>query len=102
MATDEKPSRNEEEYFARQEAELMQKMRSRLDEERASQQRSDLNKCPRCGTALEEQERDSVKIDVCPNCGGIWLDKGELEMLQRVERGKSGGGFLGSILTGRK
>ena len=99
MATDEKPSRNEDEYFVKQDAELVREMRARLDAERAAQQGTELNKCPRCGTRLEEQERDSVKIDVCLNCGGIWLDKGELEMLQQVTRG---GGFFGSLLSGRR
>jgi uncharacterized C2H2 Zn-finger protein len=99
MPTDEKPSRNEDEYFVKQDAELMRAMRARLDADRLAQQGVESNRCPRCGTGLEEQERDSVKIDVCPNCGGIWLDKGELEMLQHVTRG---GGFLGSLLLGRK
>lgn len=99
MATDEKPSRNEDEYFVKQDAELMREMRARLDAERSAQPSKEINKCPRCGTGLQEEERDSVKIDVCPNCGGIWLDKGELEMLQQVTRG---GGFFGSLLSGRK
>ena len=101
MATDEKPSRNEDEYFVKQDAELVREMRARLDAERAAaaKQGSELNKCPRCGTPLEEQQRDSVKIDVCPNCGGMWLDKGELEMLQQVTRG---GGIFGSLLSGRR
>lgn len=98
MATDEKPSRNEDEYFVKQDAELVREMRARLDAERAAQQGSELNKCPRCGTRLEEQQRDSVKIDVCPNCGGMWLDKGELEMLQQTR----GGGLFGSLLSGRR
>jgi Zn-finger nucleic acid-binding protein len=25
---------------------------------------------------------------VCPECGGIWLDKGELEQLRRVNRAR--------------
>jgi uncharacterized protein len=99
---DEKPSRNEDEYFAKQDAELMRQMRSRADEERSEQVRTEMNKCPRCGTVLEEQEREGVKIDVCPSCGGIWLDKGELEILQRVEKGKSGGFFGSFIGSGRK
>jgi Zn-finger nucleic acid-binding protein len=26
-------------------------------------------------------ERDGVEIDYCPSCWGIWLDKGELNIL---------------------
>ena len=95
MPIDEKPSRNEDEYFVKQDAELMRRLRAQRDAERAEQFRADLNKCPRCGTALEERERHSVKIDVCPSCEGVWLDKGELEILAKVE-GRSGG-VLGSF-----
>lgn len=96
MPIDEKPSRNEDEYFVKQDADLIREMRARLDEQRATQPAGELNTCPRCATQLREEERHSVKIDVCPNCGGIWLDKGELELLQQVERGRSGG-FFGSL-----
>ncbi len=44
--------------------------------------------CPSCGPQqiMEkmEHERDSkVIIDFCPSCKGIWLDKGELEAIQK-------------------
>jgi uncharacterized protein len=39
-------------------------------------------KCPRCETpVLEERVRDGITIDVCGQCRGIWLDRGELELL---------------------
>jgi uncharacterized protein len=94
MATDEKPSRNEDEYFARQNLEQIQEMRKKLDADRKKAERSShRNKCPRCGGDLTEQHAEQVKIDECSDCGGIWLDKGELEQLQRVNsaRGVSGG-----------
>jgi hypothetical protein len=89
VAIDEKPSRNEDEYWAKVDAELIKSRRAALD---AEQQ----NKCPRCCVDLKEREYHHVKIDECPQCGGIWLDKGELELLQQVPRDKSGG-FLGSL-----
>lgn len=83
MAIDEKPSRNEDEYFAKVNAELLQKRRAQLDAERANQDRKAISgKCPRDGTPLEEKEMEQVKIDFCPQCRGIWLDAGELEMLR--------------------
>jgi Zn-finger nucleic acid-binding protein len=27
-----------------------------------------------------------MKIDRCQDCGGIWLDKGEMEMLEHVDQ----------------
>jgi uncharacterized protein with PIN domain len=98
MAIDEKPSRNEDEYFAKQDAELRRQMRERLDRERAAQSAGEGIKCPRCSANLREEQRESVKLDTCPACGGIWLDKGELEMLMQVERGRPSG-FLGSLLA---
>ena len=94
MPTDEKPSRNEDEYFARQNLEKIQEMRVKLDAERKNAERqAHLNKCPRCGVDLKEQHAEHVKIDECPDCGGIWLDKGEFDQLRRVNsaRGASGG-----------
>src|SRR5687767_50701 len=99
MPTDEKPSRNEDEYFARQNAEQIREMRAKLDAERKKTERAaNLNKCPRCGGQLKEQQIQAVKIDACADCGGVWLDPGELEQLRRVNtaRGVSGG-VLGSL-----
>jgi hypothetical protein len=94
MPTDEKPSRNEDEYFARQNQEQIREMRAKLDAERKKAERAaQSNKCPRDGADLKEQHVENVKIDECPVCGGVWLDKGELEQLRRVNsaRGVSGG-----------
>ncbi|QUW22159.1 zf-TFIIB domain-containing protein [Sporosarcina sp. Marseille-Q4063] len=41
-------------------------------------------KCPKCvEVELQEIKKESVFIDVCPTCKGIWLDRGELEMIVR-------------------
>ena len=83
---DEKPSRNEDEYFARENAERIKALRARLDAERTRAERaSHLMRCPRCGGELKERTFHQTKVDVCAECGGTWLDKGELEMLAHVE-----------------
>jgi ferredoxin-like protein FixX len=69
-------------------------MRVKLDAERKQAERkAHHNKCPRCGSELRETHTEMVKIDECVECGGIWLDKGEIEQLRRVNtsRGVSGG-----------
>jgi hypothetical protein len=87
MATEDKPSRNEEEYFAKRDAELLKAKRAQLDVERAKAARSQHHmKCPKDGTDLQEREQSKVKVDVCPTCKGMWLDAGELEMLALVDR----------------
>lgn len=82
-----KPSQNENEYFARQDAEWLKAQRARLDTERVkkkSEQPSGM-KCPRCGGNLMEREYHDVAIDVCDSCRGVWLDRGEMHMLAHVE-----------------
>jgi len=75
----EKPSRNEDEYFAREDAELLRKQRERaaaasLEAERKSHHM----KCPKDGYDLASSEYHGVTIETCPHCGGMWLDAGEL------------------------
>ena len=89
--TDDHPTRNEDEYFARENAELVKQMRARLDEERKAQDRQKhYMKCPKCGADLGEKEIGQVKIDVCPECDGVWLDKGEIELLRHVDTSRGG------------
>lgn len=87
MPIEEKPSRNEDEYFAKLDAELMKERRARLDAERLKSERSQhYMKCPKCGGDLKERSFHQVKIDVCQDCKGTWLDHGELEILAHVEQ----------------
>ena len=88
--TQETPSRNEDEYFAKQDAELIKQMRAKLDEDRIAQERkAHYMKCPKCGADLKEEEHGHVKIDVCPECKGMWLDAGEMDLVRQVQ--KAGG-----------
>ena len=87
MATDEKPSRNEEEYFARLNAELIKERRASLDAARAQTDRkAHYMKCPKDGYDLSSSEFHGVQIETCTHCSGIWLDAGELQMLAHEQR----------------
>lgn len=98
MPIDEKPSRNEDEYFARQNADLIKEMRAKLDADRKTSEKKRELKCPRDGTELVETESENVKVDTCPKCKGVWLDAGELEQLRLVNRQRGvTGGVLGSL-----
>ena len=75
MPMDEKPSKNEDEYFAKQNLEIIHEMRVKLDaERRKAERKAHHNKCPRCGCDLKEHHAEQVKVDACPECGGLWLD----------------------------
>jgi hypothetical protein len=87
-----KPSENEQEYFARQQAELRRKQAAEREaamqqEERERERELHLMKCPKCGMQLEEIAFGDVNVDKCFSCGGMWLDAGELESLQKKEPG---------------
>ena len=87
-----KPSANERDYIARQEAErsrqVADEMQAKLLEEERERQRSlRFMKCPKCGMQLEEIAVGDVRVDKCSGCEGIWLDKGELEVVRKGESG---------------
>ena len=64
---DDKPSRNEDEYFTRLNAEQIKALRAQLDAARHQAEReSHRMRCPRCGAKLEERTRGHVTLDVCP------------------------------------
>src|SRR5258708_2245975 len=79
----------EDSYFHQKDLELIAKKRAQLDAQRKSATVSSMT-CPRCGSPMAEVSVEHVKIDRCNACGGIFLDKGELDVLTHV---KSGGLF---------
>ena len=100
MPIDPKPSRNEDEYFLKQDAELIKEQRAKLDAERkASERKAHYMRCPKCGGDLKEQEFHHVRVDICPDCHGMWLDAGEVEMIGHVGDGAVGG-FIRDLFKG--
>ena len=78
----EKPSKNEDEYFARRDAELLRQQREAAQKSAAEAERkSHYMKCPKCGYDLITGEWDGIQIDQCTHCHGIWFDAGEAEAL---------------------
>ena len=78
----------EDSYFHQKDQALLAKKRAQLDAVRAAS--ASAMACPRCGAAMTEVALEHVKIDRCAGCGGVFLDKGELEL---VTHAKSGGLF---------
>ena len=80
-----KPSRNEEEYFATQERENLAKVREAARKSAMSEERkSHYMKCPKCGADLKTEDFHGVQIDRCPECHGLWLDAGEIDVWSRT------------------
>lgn len=84
-----KTSTPEEEYFYKQNQELIRKYRSKLNQERQrlqDEQEKGVHwmKCPKCGHNLKEMNMSGVMIDLCGECGGVFLDKGELDLLRKA------------------
>ena len=85
-----KPSKAEDEYFARQELERRKKWAQEQAAKMATDEREKLKqlhfmKCPKCGMDLKEIELHGVKVDQCSNCGGIFFDAGELDQMSKKE-----------------
>ena len=79
----------EDAYFHRKDAELLARRRAQLDAQRKDFAVGKIT-CPRCGSEMREVAVEHVKVDRCTGCGGVFLDKGELEILTYA---KSGGFF---------
>lgn len=99
----EKPSNQEEEYFAREEIEKKRKLALQQAEETAARLKDELKKlhymkCPKCGMDLHTIEKAKVQVDTCFNCQGLWLDAGELERI--VKEGLvQKGGVMSAVLN---
>src|ERR1039457_6936650 len=77
----------EEEYFARLEVERVRRVSEErqatlLAEERERDRALHFMKCPKCGMQLEEIAFGDVRVDKCLSCDGLWLDKGELDLIR--------------------
>lgn len=100
MTDFDKPSKNEDEYFARQELERRKKWAQEQNAKMAAEQKEQLRqahwmKCPKCGMDLKEIEVHSVKVDQCANCGGVFLDAGEMEQIAKHDEG----GVMGRVFS---
>ena len=79
----------EEAYFHEHDLELIARLRAHLDAQRSSVAKVVATlgglKCPRCAGPMQEVDLRHVKVDRCTNCGGVFLDRGELDILTRAK-----------------
>jgi hypothetical protein len=81
-----KPSSEEEEYFAKEEANRLHALAVERKRQTEAAEAEKLKQahwmhCPKCGFELQTIQFKGVQIDRCFHCGGTWLDAGELEQL---------------------
>ncbi len=93
----EKPSRDEDEYFVRQDAEILKENRAALTQQQLdAERRAHYMKCPKDGYDLETRQSHGVAVETCAHCGGMWLDAGELDAISRHEDHP---GLLGRVFS---
>ena len=98
-----RPRHNEEEYFARHEADRLKAQReAELRAMRAAERRTHYMKCPKCGAGLVREQRDGAEIEKCPECHGIWLDPSDAEVLTRPGAGEAATGLLTALARGMR
>jgi uncharacterized protein len=95
----EKPSKSEDEYFARKEMEQRKQRAAEQSAKMAAEEKEKIRKlhwmkCPKCGMDLTTIDFQGVKIDQCPSCNGTFLDAGELQEIL-----KRGGSFFGKVAS---
>lgn len=82
-----KPSRNEGQYFAQHDAELLQKERAAAEAAAtAAERKTHYMKCPKDGYDLASKEYHGVLIETCPRCGGMWIDADDLDAVAHEHR----------------
>ena len=89
MADQNKPSKNEQEYFARLDAERLEHRRQQ-EKLRAhdAERRSHHQRCPKCGGHLKPRKLHGIEIDTCEDCRGSWFDYGEVRaILGHLDKG---------------
>ncbi len=96
---DESGRKREDEWFLKNERELLEKARHEREQREKSRAAAeqegerkrlrDLHhmKCPKCGHDLREEQLAGVSVDKCTYCEGLWFDANELEqvLLQKAE-----------------
>lgn len=82
----------ENEYFHRQEQELLAKMKAKLESEKSE---ITTMQCPRCDGNLVESTFEKIVIDSCNKCQGVWLDAGELAQIVKKDEGS----WLGKLFN---
>ncbi len=95
-----KPSTTEDEYFVREDAEKKRRIAQEMKKAMADEQQKALRElhhmhCPKCGMKMQEIRYGSLDVDACFSCGGVFLDKGEMDVIAHPKQK----GIMAAILN---
>jgi Zn-finger nucleic acid-binding protein len=78
-------------YFAAKDRELIEETKAHLQKVEAAAREERAQTCPKCSGRFESYGFMEFVLDRCKTCEGIWLNKGQLELiLKRATRGPLG------------
>jgi hypothetical protein len=82
---------NEDSYFALQEHELIEQMKSEHQKAEAAKRQALTATCPKCSGQLAKYMVKGFAVERCESCEGIWLSESDLaEILRRQAAGRLG------------
>jgi Zn-finger nucleic acid-binding protein len=68
-------SKNEDEYFAKRDAELKHRMHAQqVADHEAAERRTHLLRCPRCGGRMKDHLLHGITVEQCTECHGVFID----------------------------
>jgi uncharacterized protein len=95
-----KATSSEDEYFVREDAEKKRKLALELKKQTAAAEQQRLKElhfmhCPKCGMKMQEIRYGAIDVDACFSCGGVFLDKGEIDVIAHPQQK----GIMSAILN---
>jgi len=95
-----KRTSSEDEYFVREDAEKKRKIALQLKHQTAEAEQKRLKElhwmhCPKCGMPMQEIRYRDMDVEACFSCGGVFLDKGELDVIAHPQQK----GIMAAILN---
>ncbi|UCD23409.1 MAG: zf-TFIIB domain-containing protein [Gemmatimonadota bacterium] len=82
-----RPSRNEEEYFALREAELhRERHRKAIGSHEDEERKAHFMKCPHCGAEMNTVSVDGITTDRCTECHGVFIEAEAADRLLQEKR----------------
>ena len=83
-----KTTENEDEYFAREDAERLRKLHAEEQARLAQHEKDALRtlhagRCSNCGAMMVPEKAGAVQILHCPACGGAFLDRRAWEFMHQ-------------------